>query len=830
MQREDRNMERRQENIVRISVRNLVEFILRSGDIDNRRGAGREKEAMQAGSRLHRKIQKESGSAYRAEVSMKCQVPIEDMILQVEGRADGVIEEEDGITVDEIKGMYCDVLQFTEPIPVHKAQAMCYAYMIAVQREQAHVTVQMTYGNLDTYELKRFTETWAREDLVRWFEGLTAEYGKWALWQYRHRLERDASLKGLEFPFPYRAGQRDLAVSVYRTISRGKTLFIQAPTGIGKTMSAVFPAVKAMGEGYGDKLFYLTAKTVARTVAEEAVQILCDKGLSFFSVTITAKDKLCILDKPSCNPDDCPYARGHFDRVNDAVFDLLTKGGQIDRERILEQAGIWQVCPFELCLDLTTWADGVICDYNYVFDPNVYLKRFFAEGSAGEYLFLIDEAHNLVERAREMYSASLYKESFLEIRRMVKNHSRKLNRLLGKCNQILLEMKRECSENGQGGYQVIPHAGSFVMALQSLYTEMQDFAENSHVMDGNETWLEFYFDVRHFLNMHDRIDDKYRIYTELQEDGRFMIKELCINPSGNLRQCLDKGNSAVFFSATLLPMPYYRELLSGDPEDYAIYALSPFDRSRRLLAAARDVSSRYTRRGPAEYGKIYRYIAAMARIRTGNYLVFFPSYAFMKGVYESALSAGAEAEFDIRMQSSHMTEEQREEFLEAFRGQREGFPEKYAKLHGESPDQPLGRSLRKSLIGFCVMGGIFSEGIDLTGESLIGACIVGTGLPQVCHEREILKQYYEEQGRNGFDFAYRYPGMNKVLQAAGRVIRTAEDEGVIVLLDDRFLSEESRALFPREWSDCLVTDQRQFGQQLEQFWNRENRSDPAQDE
>lgn len=824
-------MERRQENIVRISVRNLVEFILRSGDIDNRRGVGRDKEAMQAGSRLHRKIQKESGSAYRAEVSMKCQVPIEDMILQVEGRADGVIEEEGEITIDEIKGMYCDVLQLEEPIPVHKAQAMCYAAMIAAEKELAHVTVRMTYGNLDTYELKRFSEVLDRETLAGWFDRLTAEYGKWAVWQYRHRLERDRSLDGLEFPFPYRQGQRELVVSVYRTISRGKTLFIQAPTGIGKTMSAVFPSVKAMGEGYGDKLFYLTAKTVTRTVAEEAFQILRGKGLSFFSVTITAKDKLCILEKPDCNPVNCPYAKGHFDRVNDAVFDLLTEGGQIDRERILAQAETWRVCPFELCLDLTTWADGVICDYNYVFDPNVYLKRFFAEGNAGEYLFLIDEAHNLAERAREMYSAALYKESFLEIRRMVKGYSKKLDRKLGKCNQILLELKKENSqeeEAGGPGFRVIPSAGSFVLALEALYTEMQEFTEKNTVMDGNETWQEFFFAVRHFLNMHERIDEKYRIYTELQEDGRFMIKALCVNPSGNLRLCLDKGNSAIFFSATLLPMPYYRELLSGDPEDYAVYALSPFDRSRRLLVAARDVSSRYTRRGPAEYEKICRYITAMARMKTGNYLVFFPSYAFMKGVYEAALSAGADVEYTILMQSSHMTEGQREEFLAAFRSPREAELQQDRKLlsgqiQGDAPaalpEEAEGQR-KKSLVGFCVMGGIFSEGIDLTGESLIGACIVGTGLPQVCHEREILRRYYEEQGKNGFDFAYRYPGMNKVLQAAGRVIRTAEDEGVIVLLDDRFLSEESRVLFPREWSDCVVTNQRRFASQLEAFWKR----------
>lgn len=826
-----------EKNVIRISVRNLVEFILRSGDLDTRRSAGRDKEAMLAGGRLHRKIQRQMGAGYRAEVSLMCRIPMEELILQVEGRADGVIEEEDGsVTIDEIKGVYFDVTRLEEPYEVHKAQAMCYAHIVAQERGLDQVTIQMTYGNLETEVLRRFREAWSAEDLAQWFDRLTREYGKWALWQYRHRLARDASMKGLEFPYPYREGQRDLAVSVYRTISRGKRLFIQAPTGIGKTMSAVFPAVKSMGEGYGDKVFYLTAKTVTRTVAEEAFQILRRKGLDFLNVTITAKDKLCILEKPECNPDICPYAAGHFDRVNDAVFALLQDGGPIDRGRIMQAAEEHHVCPFEFCLDLTTWADGIICDYNYVFDPNIYLKRFFGESVSGDYLFLVDEAHNLAERAREMYSAVLYKEDFLEVRRLVKGHSKKLEQKLTRCNQALLELKRECET-----WKVLPSAGHFTMALQALFGEMQEFAEQNNAMDGNETYRDFYFAVRHFLNMSERVDDNYRIYTELQSDGRFMIKELCVNPSGCLRECLDKGNSTVFFSATLLPMTYYRELLSGDPEDYAIYARSPFDRNRRLLMAARDVSSRYTRRGRQEYERIYDYIHGMVKAKKGNYLVFFPSYAFMQGVYEVArdrqtkdqdrrcieelvaegilsersLAAIDEAEgndgiseetpFRILVQSSHMTEAERDEFLDAF-------------SEGRKED---GLWQEESLVGFCVMGGIFSEGIDLTGERLIGAAIVGTGLPQICTEREILRQFYDETGKNGFDFAYRYPGMNKVLQAAGRVIRTAEDEGVIVLLDDRFLQTESTVLFPREWEDCTVTDRQSFGKQLQWFW--ENR-------
>ncbi len=793
---------KRQENVIRISVRALVEFILRKGDLDNRRHAGRERDAMQAGSRLHRKVQRQMGPSYRAEVSLKCRVPVEEMILQIEGRADGLIEEDGKLTVDEIKGVYFDISRLEEPFPVHKAQAMCYAYMAGREKGLSSVTVQMTYGSLETEQLRRFAEEWEMERLTQWFERLTQEYGKWALWQYRHRLARDHSMQGLEFPYPYRMGQRELAVSVYRTISRGKTLFIQAPTGIGKTMAAVFPAVKAVGEGYGDKIFYLTAKTVTRTVAEEAFRILKERGLVFLSVNITTKDKLCILEKPDCNPISCPYAAGHFDRINDVVFSLIQNETVLDRERILQAAKEKQVCPFELCLDLTNWADGVICDYNYVFDPNIYLKRFFGEGVSGEYLFLVDEAHNLVERAREMYSASLYKEDFLEARRLVKGHSRKLEQKLSRCNQALLELKRECET-----WRVLPTISHFVMTLEGLFGEMQEFAETSTALDTSEVYRDFYFAVRHFLNMSERADENYRIYTELQPDGRFLLKELCVNPADALQECLAKGNGTVFYSATMLPMPYYRELLSANPEDYAVYAMSPFDQKRRLLVIARDVSSRYSRRGRQEYERIYSYIESMALSRPGNYLVFFPSYPFLNEVCEAGGHGKNERhKFRLLCQSSRMTEKERDDFLDAFRA-----------------DRGAGQ---ESLVGFCVLGGIFSEGIDLAGEKLIGAAVVGTGLPQVCTEKEILKEYYDEAGKDGFGFAYRFPGMNKVLQSAGRVIRSAQDRGVILLLDDRFLYRESSSLFPREWEERIVTDEKNVGKVLDSFWRQWDSDSP----
>ena len=408
-----------EEKTIRVSVRNLVEFIMRGGDIDNRTSGSMEKEAMLMGGRLHRKIQRSMGSDYHAEVPLKTVVPCDGFRLQVEGRADGIIiHEEDGkkeVSIDEIKGVLRDLEHITEPVKVHLAQAKCYAHIYACQNRMQQIKVQMTYCHLDTEEIKRFVMEYTAEELEEWFNELIRQYEKWAKFQIEWEITRNASIKKTEFPFVYRPGQRDVAAAVYRTILRRKKLFIQAPTGVGKTISTVFPAVKAVGEGLGDKIFYLTAKTITRTVAEQAFRSMKDQGLCMKVVTLTAKEKICFCEETVCNPEACPYAKGHFDRVNDAVYDMLANGDDIDRGAIERQAEKFKVCPFELSLDISTWVDAVICDYNYVFDPNAHLKRFFSEGSSGNYIFLIDEAHNLVERGREMYSATLYKEDFMDL-------------------------------------------------------------------------------------------------------------------------------------------------------------------------------------------------------------------------------------------------------------------------------------------------------------------------------------------------------------------------------------------------------------------------------
>ena len=779
----------KEETIIRISVRSLVEFILREGDIDNRVSGSMEKDAMLLGGKIHRKIQSRMGTNYTAEVPLKIQMPCDGFVLQIEGRADGVLKDDGKVLIDEIKGILRSLEHLEAPVPVHLAQAKCYAYIYAVQNSLKCIDVQMTYCQMETEEIRRFCQEFEFQELQTWFQDLVTQYEKWAKFEIEWRNVRNDSIRQIEFPFPYREGQRDLVASVYRTILRKKKLFIQAPTGVGKTMATVFPAVRAVGEGLGEKIFYLTAKTIMRTVAEQAFSLLKEKGLLYKTITLTAKEKICFCEEAECNPDACPYAKGHFDRVNDAVFDLITHSGDWSREVLEEQAKKHMVCPFEMSLDVSDWADAVICDYNYAFDPQAHLKRFFSESGKGEYLFLIDEAHNLVERGREMYSASLYKEDLLEVRKMVKAEDPKLAKGLSECNQQFLELKRECEH-----YQILKSVSHIALKLMNVLSKLEDYLEECKDAEKKKRVLDFYFAVRSFLNVHDIMDENYVIFSEMMEDGRFQIKLFCVNPAVNLQNYLEQGNSTIFFSATLLPVHYYKKLLSVEKDDYAVYAHSSFPQENKFLFIGTDVSTRYTRRGESTYQRFARYIAVMAEQKKGNYMAFFPSYRFLEEVHTCFLEC-VDHEVDSICQVSYMDEEQREEFLEEFEQERE-----------------------KSLVAFCVMGGIFSEGIDLTDDKLIGAVIAGTGLPQVCTEREILKQYFNAADMDGFDYAYLYPGMNKVLQSAGRVIRTESDRGVILLLDDRFREMRYREVFPREWQQYQLGSVKNLEQEIRTFW------------
>lgn len=792
---------------IRISVRSLVEFILRSGDIDNRRTSAPEN-AMQEGSRIHRMIQRRMGPEYQAEVGLRFAYDTGEYQILIEGRADGIITQEAGVTIDEIKSTFHDLKKVKKPVDVHLAQAKCYAAIYAIQNELFHIRVRMTYCQVETEELKYFHFDYTRQELQEWFDGLMEQYRRWADFSFRWQKERQESIRQLVFPFPYREGQKDLVTYVYRTIYHRRKLFIEAPTGVGKTISTVFPAVKAMGEELCERIFYLTAKTITRTVAENTYEILRERGLRFKSVILTAKEKICFMEETDCNPEYCPYARGHYDRINDAVYDLLCHEDSFSREKIEEYARRHQVCPFEMSLDMSLFSDGIICDYNYVFDPHAYLRRFFSEGMQGEYLFLIDEAHNLVERGREMYSAVLRKEDFLELKRTVRAYDERIAKNLDKCNKELLALKRKCE-----GFHIETSIDLFVRALMRLGTAIDDYLEDHDDSPVKKDILEFYFEVSHFLEMYEVADENYVTYSEIASDGSYIVKLFCVNPGRNLLECMRRGRSTILFSATFLPIGYYKKLLGAEKGDYEVYAKSVFNPEKLGLYIGNDVTSKYTRRSDTEFQRIATYIDEIVSRRHGNYLLFFPSHAFLRQVYETYTEVyNADGKVECILQGEHMNEQARENFLNRFVGNEECVLEDVIHMEIEMEEE-------RSLLGFCVMGGIFSEGIDLKKDSLIGAIIIGTGLPQVCNERELLKNYFDEQGENGFDYAYRYPGMNKVMQAAGRVIRTEEDFGIVALLDERFLMPSYQKMFPREWKSQQIVNVDRIGHEVEMFWN-----------
>ena len=852
--------------VIRISVRDLVEFLLRAGDLDER-GAGASEEAMLEGARMHRKLQREEGPEYMAEVPLSIYYPIrvpaeqesrlpaEQADVLIEGRADGIFlgcDPENPIlgeawTIDEIKTTYRKLSRMKEPEPVHLAQAKCYAYIYSLQNRLETVRVRMTYASLVTGEVRRFTREYSADEIARWFEQLMEEYARWAGMEIRWKRIRDKSLSELVFPFSYRPGQKELAVHVYHTICHGRKLFLEAPTGTGKTVSAVFPALKAMGEGKADRLFYFTAKTVTAGVAIDTLGIMREQGLRLRSIQLTAKEKICPMEKRACNPDACPRARGHFDRVNEALYSLVTEREDVTREVLEEYGEKYNVCPFELGLDVSLFADAVIGDYNYLFDPHARLKRFFAEGKGKDrYLFLVDEAHNLVERGREMYSASLSREEIRVFRSVIREACpglwKKLGKLVTAFRPMVEQLGEQEEERHAGGFEE-PDSGSFgsygrrrreedvvyleeidafadaaykvMEEMQSILSEQRraDHGAGDHSpglrsgagdhspglrSEVQENFLSAYFTLSHFLMIYEGLDDAYKIYAVKKGREDCEIRLFCADPSVKLSECLEKGEASILFSATLLPIRYYKRLLGGKAEDYEVYARSSFDPGKMGLFVAADVTSRYRARGAAQYGKIAMCIHNAVSQRHGNYMVFFPSYSFMEAVltqYRARYPESGETSFAV--QSPQMTESERQAFLDRF-----------DKVSDE-----------KSLLGFCVLGGIFSEGIDLRQDRLIGALVVGTGFPRVCVEREILKHYFDEKGENGFDYAYRFPGMNKVLQAAGRVIRTADDVGVVVLMDERFMTDAYRKLFPAEWSGGRLTDSGGIGDKISRFWD-----------
>lgn len=780
---------------IKISVRNLVELVLRSGDIDNRLVSSNR---LVDGTRIHQRVQKESGEKYKKEVFLSFDYNINDLVIKVEGRADGIITEEEGTVIDEIKSVSRPLEHIDEDFSLlHWAQVKCYAFIYAAQNELEEIGIQLTYFQIDTEEIKRIKKSITLDELKVFMSELMDKYLVWAGMQDSWNAMRDCSVMNLKFPFEcYRKGQRELAVAVYKTIVQEKKLFVQAPTGIGKTISTLFPAVKAVGEQHISKIFYLTAKTITRQVAEEAFEKMRGSGLKFRSITLTAKDKICFSQEGICNPDHCEYAKGHYNRVNAAILDLLGNSEYLSRDTIEEYAVKHTVCPFEFSLDLSLWSDCIICDYNYVFDPRVYLKRFFLN-AAGDYAFLVDEAHNLVDRAREMFSAQIDKSSYLEAKKLMKQKQPKIYRHLNKINAYMVGLRKQCSDDG---FMIVKEE------LKDLYKLLHNFIYESEEwilsnqymnIEGFDQILEVYFNTISFLKIAEFFDDRYVTFIETK-GSEVRIKLFCIDPSYLLADAVKRGKTAIFFSATLTPLNYFMEILGGDTGDYNINLQSPFDNTNLCVLIYDNLSTKFRHRENS-YGKIAEIIKCAVDQRNGNYLVYFPSYKYMNEVYTCFIEKYPEIE--TMLQKAAMTEEERECFIDSFK-----------------PDTV------RNFVCFGVLGGIFSEGIDLKGDRLIGAIIVSVGLPQVSTEQDIIMNYFQVKNGMGYENAYMYPGMNKVLQASGRVIRSETDKGMVLLIDERFSKSDYKRLFPKHWEHNIrVKNPKELEFRLNNFWNNEKR-------
>ncbi|MDT2675927.1 ATP-dependent DNA helicase [Enterococcus dongliensis] len=774
--------------VKKLAIRELVEFILRSGSINEGKSSNH---TPQEGARIHRKLQKEAGPDYQKEVWLKKVLEIAETTVQIEGRADGIYRKEDQVFIDEIKTSETPFEEL-EPgiINLYFYQAMVYAYIYSEQEELTEISTRLTYFQTTEEKITREIRVFTFVELTDFFNDLIERYENWLVFQIQWRKTRNDSLKSLTFPFDsYRAGQRELAAAVYKTIHAQQKLFVEAPTGTGKTMSTLFPTFKAMGEELGERIFYLTAKTITRQVAEETVTKLTKKGARIKSVTITAKDKICFLTERNCTPEHCPFAKGYYDRVNDGLWDMLNNEDQYTRPIIEKYAQKHELCPFELSLDVSRFCDLVIGDYNYLFDPTVYLRRFFEEEDKTN-LVLVDEAHNLVNRSKEMYSASISRETIARIQKDLDKTFRKLIKAFKKVDNEFELILQSLDGKAYHHQQMAPD--SLINSLFKLQEQIKEWLAEYPDHPVQQKMLPIYFEILRFTRMSEYYDDHYQTTVEHKRYD-LIVKEFCIDPSWFLEQTMEKVGSSILFSASFSPLDYYQEVLGGGEESLSYRLPNPFPAKNRLVMVDASIQTTYQKRTQS-IPKIVSSIEALVRSKTGNYLVFFPSFQYLDQV--AAYFHEVYPEITIQIQGTKLSEVEREAFLASF---------------DERPE--------KTMIGFCVLGGIFSEGIDLVGDRLIGTIVVGVGLPQINHEQELIKEYYDEKQNRGFSYAYQLPGMNKVIQAAGRVIRTMSDRGIILLLDQRYTNPHYQNLLPINWSDRkVVYNSEDINKTANDFW------------
>ncbi len=757
--------------VINLSVRGLVEFIYRHGSIES--GLGGMSSARE-GVKIHQLIQKDlkdqskasENMEYLNEIFLSHSFEFNNLCFKVEGRADGIIIKEGGVTIIEIKSTSKDIRDITEDFnPLHWAQAKIYAYIYALQNSLETITVQLIYCDRDKHYTKTLEQALTITEASEFFNSVIKDYLKWGELASKWLKTRNTSIETMSFPFEnYRKGQRELAANIYSTIKEGKNIYIEAPTGIGKTLSTIFPAVKALGYGYGEKIIYLTAKNTTQQLVESTISLLKDKNLELKLLTLTAKEKICFNDEFVCDKESCIYANGHFDRVNDGIYKILTEENFLNRETIEKYSREFTLCPFEFSLDLINFCDFIIGDYNYFFDPRVMLKR---AGANEGYVFLVDEAHNLVDRARGMYSVDIMESRIALIKKKLGRKGKKLRTILN----ALLEIFYEYSDKREQYVIIDMGPADMALLMRDFVNELEGNLKLKEELFLDEEFVDIYFNFIQFINISEFYNEEFITYGESYRDD-FRIKIFCLNPTKVIKQCIKSNRANIFFSATLSPLSYFKELLGGELNDYEIKLLSPFKKENRKIIIGNNIDTRYRFREKS-YDPICKYINRAVTLYNGNFMVFFPSYEYLLRVHEVYVELFPNHK--VIIQQNSMNEEEREDFLNNF------------------------NNYEENIIAFCVLGGIFSEGIDLTGDKLVGAIIIGVGLPQISFERSSIENYFNDLGKMGFHYSYTFPGINKVIQAAGRVIRTEQDKGVILLLDSRYDTPFYKKLLPKDW-------------------------------
>ncbi|CAI3423336.1 ATP-dependent DNA helicase [Enterococcus cecorum] len=771
----------------KVLVRELVAFVHNEESIDNRKQSNH---TALEGSKIHRKLQQSMDENYQSEVSLKTVYQGKQFDIQLEGRCDGIWQKENQIIIDEIKTGEHTFEQLEDAtLQLFMAQAKIYAYIYALQEKLEEVVVMVRYFCTQDEKIDEYQNQYSFDELNDYYQETMKEYEKWLIFLDKYRQNRQKKLQALQFPYNnYRKGQRELSIAVYRTLSQEKCLFMEAPTGTGKTLSTLFPALKAMGEYNQGRIFYLTAKTITRQVALDTMKLFEEQQSEIKTIEISAKEKICFMNECKCNPDYCPFAKNYYQKQKLAIWDLLNNGHFYSREQISEVAKKYECCPFELSLDLSLYSDVIVCDYNYLFDPQVYLKRFFELEETDSY-FLVDEGHNLISRAIEMYSKALSLQLIKDFKKLLPKHHRKHHKILQQFIEYCEESRKLLKDRDYLFQKELPDK---LIDLGYRWSEyFRDFL--LELKDEIPTWLQnLYFDLMSFLKISEYYDDHFSFLVELV-NHELQFKIFCLDPAHFIKQKLDFGKGSVLFSATLSPVQYYQNLLVGHTDDLTFRQSSPFNQNQFQVLVADYLPMTYKYRSQV-VDSLCELIKKATDIKAGNYFCFFPSFSYMEEVYQRYIQLYPEAE--VLIQSRELKDVEKEAFLANFQAQNE-----------------------QVVLGFCVLGGVFSEGIDLKKNRLIGSIIVSVGLPQISKEQEELKRYFDEKNQQGFYYIYQLPGFNKMMQAAGRVIRTEEDRGVILLIDQRFSRKDYMQLYPSHWSKGVVVhDLSSMLNQLKQFW------------